>query len=465
LPTRRFDGPDLDTALARARAEVGNGARVLSAERVRSGGLGGFFAKERVEIEVEVGADVAVEVIAESDPEPTPANLLDLVDMVSRAEHQEARAAIRPDRVEAVRRLTVDDAPPDRPVPLPAPPVVSTETATFAEILERITAQTAAPAPIGPPPPVHHAAGVTDGAGPTAGDPTALDPTVGDPAAAEPAAGERTAGDPAAAEPAAEERTAGSTVRPGPAGPDPAPTPAAPMRLVSTPAAIARVAPPFPGPLSIPSLPSASSEPGPLARLGLPPELEPADGLDLRASLLERLATLPRPSALPCTRGTVVAVIGPRGVAHHVARAVSVRVGADPASIATLTARRRRASDPELTCVEEVLDNRRAWRRRPLPSIAVIDAPLGRPTAWVAEVLGALEPTVVWGVVEASRKVEDIVSWSNDLGGLDALCLTCLDETVSPASPLRTGLPIALLEGQPATADRWADLLLSRLAS
>jgi hypothetical protein len=237
------------------------------------------------------------------------------------------------------------------------------------------------------------------------------------------------------------------------------------MRLVSTPAAIVRVAPPFPGPLSIPSLPSASSEPGPLARLGLPPELEPAEGLDLRESLLERLATLPRPSALPCTRGTVVAVIGPRGVAHHVARAVSVRVGADPASIATLTARRRRASDPELTCVEEVLDNRRAWRRRPLPSIAVIDAPLGRPTAWVAEVLGALEPTVVWGVVEASRKVEDILSWSNDLGGLDALCLTCLDETVSPASPLRTGLPIALLEGQPATADRWADLLLSRLAS
>jgi hypothetical protein len=237
------------------------------------------------------------------------------------------------------------------------------------------------------------------------------------------------------------------------------------MRLVSAPAAIVRVAPSFPGPLSIPSLPSASAEPGPLARLGLPPELEPADGPDLRASLLERLATLPRPSALPCTRGTVVAVIGPRGVAHHVARAVSVRVGADPAAIATLTARRRRASDPELTCIEEVLDNRRAWRRRPLPSIAVIDAPLGRPTAWVAEVLGALEPTVVWGVVEASRKVEDIVSWSNDLGGLDALCLTCLDETVSPASPLRTGLPIALLEGQPATADRWADLLLSRLAS
>jgi len=100
-----------------------------------------------------------------------------------------------------------------------------------------------------------------------------------------------------------------------------------------------------------------------------------------------------------------------------------------------------------------------------LPTVAVIDAPLGRPTAWVAEVLGALEPTAVWGVVEASRKVEDLAAWSSDLGGLDALCLTGLDDTVSPATPLRTGIPVALLEGHPATPDRWADLLLTRLAS
>ena len=74
--------------LARARAEVGSGARVLSAERVRSGGLGGFFAKERVEIEVELGTEPAPPVI-EDDPIPTPNSLLDLVDMVSRAEHHD----------------------------------------------------------------------------------------------------------------------------------------------------------------------------------------------------------------------------------------------------------------------------------------------------------------------------------------------------------------------------------------
>ena len=180
---------------------------------------------------------------------------------------------------------------------------------------------------------------------------------------------------------------------------------------------------------------------------------------------MAQLATLPLAPALPSSRGTVVAVVGPRGLAHHVARTICVRVGTDPASITTLTARRGRASDPELTNVDEVTDNRRAWRRRTYPTVAVIDAPLGRPTAWVAEVLAALEPTAVWGVVEASRKVEDLAAWSSDLGGLDALCLTGLDDTVSPATPLRTGIPVALLEGQPATPDRWADLLLTRLAS
>jgi hypothetical protein len=100
-----------------------------------------------------------------------------------------------------------------------------------------------------------------------------------------------------------------------------------------------------------------------------------------------------------------------------------------------------------------------------VPTIAVVDAPLGRPLAWAAEVLAALEPTAVWGIVEASRKVEDISAWSGGLGGLDALCLTGLDDTVSPAAPLRTGVPVALLEGEPATPERWADLLLARLAS
>jgi hypothetical protein len=199
-----------------------------------------------------------------------------------------------------------------------------------------------------------------------------------------------------------------------------------------------------------------------LARLGLPPELEPA-GDDLRRSLLDQLARLPRPPALPTTRGTVVAVIGSRAAADEVARRLCSRIGADPVTIATLTTRRRRASDAELTTPAEVTDHRRSWRRRPLPTVAVVDAPPGRPSCWASDVLAALEPTVVWGVVEASRKVEDIAAWSEDLGGLDALCVNGLDDTVTPAAPLRAGLPVALIDGHPATPERWADVLLTHL--
>ena len=45
--------------MVRVRAELGPRARVVKAERVRSGGVGGFFAKERFELTVDVPDDVA----------------------------------------------------------------------------------------------------------------------------------------------------------------------------------------------------------------------------------------------------------------------------------------------------------------------------------------------------------------------------------------------------------------------
>jgi hypothetical protein len=418
LSTRRFEGPDLDTVLARARAEVGSGARVLSAERVRSGGLGGFFARERVEIEVEVDDDAPPAPVGpepDAGPAAAPGSLLDLVDLVNRSDHHDVGPPIRPDRIEPAPPVHPDAGHPlagPPPPPPPPAPVVSTETTTFAEILERITAQAEAPPEAPPPLPAAPASDVPPAAVPVPFEPVAFEPV-----------------------PRAEVEPARR-----------------PVRLVS------------PARAAVPALRAAASEPGPLTRLGLPPELEPS-GPDLRTSLLEQLARLPEPPALPNSRGTVVAVIGARGTAHHVARTVCLRVGGDPSTIATVTGQRRQRYDPELTSVDEVSDNRRAWRRRPLPTVVVVDAPLGRPLDWVGPVLGALEPTAVWGVVEASRKEEDIAAWSEDLGGLDALCLTALDDTVSPASPLRTGLPVALLDGETATPERWADLLLSRIAS
>jgi len=59
-PTRLlFEGPDVATVLARVRAEHGTGARIVAADKVRSGGFAGFFAKERYEVTVEVETGLA----------------------------------------------------------------------------------------------------------------------------------------------------------------------------------------------------------------------------------------------------------------------------------------------------------------------------------------------------------------------------------------------------------------------
>src|SRR5690554_3444572 len=54
-----LEGSDLEALVRQARAELGPGAKVVKAERVREGGIGGFFAKERFELTVEVPDDVA----------------------------------------------------------------------------------------------------------------------------------------------------------------------------------------------------------------------------------------------------------------------------------------------------------------------------------------------------------------------------------------------------------------------
>jgi hypothetical protein len=54
LPTLRFEGPNLEEAVEAARGRVGPSAKIVGASRVRRGGLGGFFSREHVEVEVEI---------------------------------------------------------------------------------------------------------------------------------------------------------------------------------------------------------------------------------------------------------------------------------------------------------------------------------------------------------------------------------------------------------------------------
>ena len=50
---RRFEGGELEELLERVRAEVGPDARIVAANRIRQGGVAGFFAKQAFEVVVE----------------------------------------------------------------------------------------------------------------------------------------------------------------------------------------------------------------------------------------------------------------------------------------------------------------------------------------------------------------------------------------------------------------------------
>jgi hypothetical protein len=123
LPTRlQLEGPDLPQLVAQVRAEYGAAARIVKAERVRRGGVGGFFAREYFQLLVELplgvgptakrarGASAAPAPAGPAPAAPVPTSVLDLVDRVN--DHEEA----------IQRRLGAR----------PAGPAVSTESASFA---------------------------------------------------------------------------------------------------------------------------------------------------------------------------------------------------------------------------------------------------------------------------------------------------------------------------------------------
>ncbi|MDQ1718426.1 MAG: hypothetical protein QOE89_2379 [Pseudonocardiales bacterium] len=82
---------------------------------------------------------------------------------------------------------------------------------------------------------------------------------------------------------------------------------------------------------------------------------------------------------------------------------------------------------------------------------------------WASEVLRALRPDAAWLMVDATRKVEDERARLDRIGGIDALALYSAKLSSSPATAWDLGLPIALLDGRPATTFAWSSLLFSAL--
>jgi hypothetical protein len=374
LSLQRCEGSDLESVLEEVRTRFGDTVTVVEANRLRKGGIGGFFARERFEVVVDVDDAAPTELPAEYGLEATE-NFADrLLSMAEGVTDGEAPAGDAPAR--------------------DAAPRVSTEQPEFAAVLDSITRH------VGPAP------------APTVEFPNPF--------------------------------ATMAPVRPESGEPAPATVPAVDARM--------------------------------LARVGLPEDIRraavtnpsPPAGTDPSAWLIGLLADLPVPERLPQGPGSVIVIAGSREPALLLAGQIMAELGLDPAGLLIASpGYRGRAipADRRLPGVEAAAEARSSWRRRPRPTVVVVDAPLGRPGDWARRVIDALEPTMVWGAVEAARKPEDLFDWSEQLGGFDALGVTDLDGTVSPATVLQCGIPVGRLEGRPATPLLWASVLAPRLCA
>ncbi|HWS44505.1 MAG TPA: hypothetical protein VN636_01470 [Acidimicrobiia bacterium] len=376
----RFEGAELEDVLERVRTEVGPNARIVGANRIRKGGIGGFFAREGFEVVVDV-------VEAEAEPKPiakprsrsprarVPASVLDLADDVSESEQEQV----------------IDLSEPS----------VSTERGDFGAMLERLSRE------------------LDD-------EEASFEPLhFGEPVAPNEHYRRVTSETPPAVEPEPE--------------PEPAPAPA-PV-----------------------AAPEAAPAPDPrLLALGLPAALVPSTAAsgDLRTALVQRLAQLPAPPALPRTSGVVIAVVGIGTAPIALARRLADELDLDAEHVMLATPE----DMSDLSHPEEAEAFRRSCRRRAEPTIVACSTGPGRAQlGWAHRILDRLEPTITWAVVESSCKPEDVEHRIGLLGGVDVLALTGVADTVSPAAVLELGVAIGRLGSKPATPAAWADLLMERL--
>jgi hypothetical protein len=376
LSLQRCEGTNLESVLEEVRNRFGDTVTIVEANRLRKGGVGGFFAKERFEVVVDIDDG--------TEPADEPA-----------ATELPAEYGLEATEDFCDRLLSMADGVSDLEQPALEAPAISTEQPAFAAVLDSITRHMEAPA----------------------------------------------AAAPALAYP---NPFAGAT---GPSRPTP------------------------PARSDYPTIDTRR-----LARLGLPEDIRraaltnpaPANGADPSAWLLGLLSDLPVPTRLPQAPGSVIVVAGGREGGLHLARQIAAELGLDPDAllIASPTYKGRAIpAERRLATVEAAAEARSSWRRRPRATVVVVDVPAGRQSEWARRVIDALEPTMVWGAVEATRKPEDLFEWAEQLGGFDALGVTDLDGTVSPAAVLQCGIPIGRLEGRPASPLLWASLLAPRLAA
>ena len=212
-----------------------------------------------------------------------------------------------------------------------------------------------------------------------------------------------------------------------------------------------------------------------LRQVGVPVSVNPrADTHSLYEALENILDELPAPAVPPRGAGQVLAVVGESGPALQAAYtcAAMLRIPQNSIGVAGLPEHSSQGSElrdhPVISGRQEALRLRTELSRTDLPAIVVIatDATeAGSDDPWAAEMLAALRPTAVWAVVDARWKTEDSRAQLDRLGRVDALVVHSAQLSASPASVWDLDLPLGLLDGRAASTFGWTGLLFPLLRS
>lgn len=462
--TRKYEGQDLGELLERVRAEHGVDARIVGANRCRSGGIAGFFAVESFEVMVEIP-----NVESKSSPKRRTRR-------VDRAAPIAAADAVRGDDAVATSHAAIGRRGPRtrvRQTDMVAP--VSSRDGDPSPALAALVAAADAAERNGSRSGRNHAAASNDDFSSVldrAVAPVALNGRF-DRWLGEGATGQAASGDESSERPARRilgrrnridrKRSSTREVRAAGFG----------ERVVDI-AALERAG-------LVPSLTPMLSEPGSrrlgavrrgdevsaaaLADLGVPARWLSPD-LDAHASLGAVLGNLTPPPAMITSAGTTIAVVGELSLVVDVARALSVALRQDPSTCVLLTT----ASRPEgfrgelVNVIDELPDRREQWARRSTATVVAVDIGFARhDIAWGRLAVSCLRPTMRWGAVSATRKAEDVGAWARGIGGLHALAVTGMSETTTPAAIFDAGIPIGRVDGQVASRELWLRLLNDRL--
>jgi hypothetical protein len=497
VPTRvLLEGPAIEPLLAQVRDEYGSGVRIISADKVRSGGIGGFFAKQHYELSVEV-------------PDPTE----DSDDMAQQTvagngTHNFERLL---EQAEAHDRVTTDRPPaaPDRRTRQEGRQAGLGDTgAAFAELMAgldvaghlgegRAPSRPRAAEPIKPAEAREEAPTVrpfrpatATGSPVNAGQrplPAALPTTPSFPE--RPAAKERETPEPretmtpiraATAAPRSVSPAPFRTVEPTPAPPRAAfAQPPTPIRSAADVYGLDEPAPIAPAPAAqtpAAQTPAAlrSGELDPVQRnlitVGMPESMaRKITGGDTYAGVLSVLAARPAAPGIPDGPGEILVLAGEVHTAVPIAKQILEQLHVDQTHLllaAPSTAGTGLHSSRLISSRSAAESRAEKLQSSEHPWVVVIEAPVGGTDPfWVNDMCDALGATALWAVVDATRKTADSARHLRNLGEVESLVVHSVELTADPASVLGLDVPIFSLDGKPATPHAWAAMLCARIAA